>query len=129
MWSRPDSPRESRPPGRGNELTLLPFESPKYGDGRGANRPWLQELPDTLTTVMWSGWAELATADARRLGVETGDLLSLSSDHGSISVNAVIRPEARPGTVAVPVGLGYRDFGRYARGRGRSFFDRGRVKT
>jgi anaerobic selenocysteine-containing dehydrogenase len=100
------------------KLTLLLFESTKYGDGRGANKAWLQELPDTLTTVMWSGWAELATRDAERLGIATGDRVAIASAAGRIEVPAVLRPEARPGTVALPLGPGHRDYGRYARGRG-----------
>ncbi len=106
-----------------DELTLLLFESPKYGDGRGANKPWLQELPDTLTTVMWNGWAEIASRDAERLGIATGDQLELTTGAGSIEAPAVVRPEARPGTIALPLGPGHRDYGRYARGRGRNPLD------
>jgi anaerobic selenocysteine-containing dehydrogenase len=109
--------------GASDQLTLLLFESPKYGDGRGANKAWLQELPDTLTTVMWNGWAEIASRDAERLGVATGDLVELASADGSIEVPAVVRPEARPGTVALPLGGGHRDYGRYARGRGSNPLD------
>ena len=98
------------------DLTL--YESAKFGDGRGANRPWLQELPDTLSTVMWSSWAEIATHDAEALGVATGDLLEVTSDFGSVEVAAVVSPAVRPGTLALPLGLGHDDFGRYARGRG-----------
>jgi anaerobic selenocysteine-containing dehydrogenase len=104
-------------------LTLLLFESPKYGDGRGANKAWLQELPDTLTTVMWNGWAEVASRDAERLGITTGDLLELATGAGSIEVAAVIRPEARPGTIALPLGTGHLDYGRYARDRGANPLD------
>jgi len=120
-----ESTVDSAPPASpvGGALTLLLFESPKYGDGRGANKAWLQELPDTLTTVMWGGWAEVATSDAERLGVVTGDLLELSTAAGKIQVPAVIRPEARPGTIAVPLGTGHRDYGRYARGRGSNPLD------
>ncbi|HEX2465864.1 MAG TPA: molybdopterin dinucleotide binding domain-containing protein [Thermoanaerobaculia bacterium] len=104
-------------------LTLLLFESPKYGDGRGANKAWLQELPDTLTTVMWNGWAEIASRDAERLGIATGDQVELTTEAGSIEVPAVVRPEARPGTIALPLGPGHRDYGRYARGRGSNPLD------
>ena len=106
-----------------DNLTLLLFESPKYGDGRGANKAWLQELPDTLTTVMWNGWAEIASRDAERLGIATGDQVELTTEAGSIEVAAVVRPEARPGTVALPLGPGHRDYGRYARGRGANPLD------
>jgi anaerobic selenocysteine-containing dehydrogenase len=67
---------------------------------------------------MWDGWAELATRDAERLGIATGDQIELTSEAGSIEVPAVVRPEARPGTIALPLGPGHRDYGRYARGRG-----------
>ena len=97
---------------------LQPFESIKFGDGRGANRPWLQELPDPLSTVMWDSWAELSPADATALGIGDGDRLRIESPSGSIEVAAVIDPAVRPGLVGVPRGLGYRDYGRYARGRG-----------
>ena len=123
------APRTQEAAAAGDELTLLLFESPKYGDGRGANKAWLQELPDTLTTVMWSGWAEVAARDAVRLGVATGDLVEIATDAGTIEVPAVVRPEARPGTVALPLGTGHRDYGRYARGRGANPLDLVGVET
>ena len=112
------SPVERSEPSAVNNLTLLLFESAKYGDGRGANKPWLQELPDTLTTFMWSSWAEISVADAAQLHITTGDLVEIVSPGGTITVPAAIRPEARPGTVAIPAGGGYTDYGRYARSRG-----------
>ena len=38
-------------------------------DGRGANLPWMQELPDPLTSVVYGSWVELnpITAKAPRL--------------------------------------------------------------
>ncbi len=97
---------------------LIPFESLKFGDGRGANRPWLQELPDPLSTVMWGSWAEMATADADRLGVRTGDVLRLTGTAGEIELPAIVLPTVRPGCVGVPVGFGHEDYGRWAQGRG-----------
>lgn len=99
-------------------FTLIPFESLKLGDGRGANRPWLQELPDPLSTVMWGSWAEMATADADHLGIQTGDIVRLTGTTAEIELPAMVLPSVRPGTVGVPVGGGHVDYGRYARGRG-----------
>lgn len=99
-------------------FTLIPFESLKLGDGRGANRPWLQELPDPLSTVMWGSWAEMATADADRLGIDTGDIVRLTGTAAEIELPAIVLPSVRPGCVGVPLGGGHADFGRYARGRG-----------
>ena len=99
-------------------FTLIPFESLKLGDGRGANRPWLQELPDPLSTVMWGSWAEVATEDANRLGIHTGDIVRLTGTAAEIDLPAIVLPTVRPGSVGVPVGGGHADYGRYARGRG-----------
>lgn len=99
-------------------FTLIPFESLKLGDGRGANRPWLQELPDPLSTVMWGSWVEVATADAEHLGIRTGDIVRLTGTAAEIELPAIVLPTVRPGCVGVPVGGGHLDYGRYARGRG-----------
>ena len=99
-------------------FTLVPFESVKSGDGRGANRPWLQELPDPLSTVMWGSWAEVATEDADRLGIDTGDIVRLTGTAAEVELPAIVLPTVRPGCVGVPVGGGHADYGRYARGRG-----------
>jgi molybdopterin-containing oxidoreductase family iron-sulfur binding subunit len=99
-------------------LTLLPFESVKAGDGRGANRPWLQEHPDPLSTVMWGSWVEISPADARDLGVEDGDRVRVESPAGSVETHAVVDPAVRPGVVCMPMGHGHANYGRYAQGRG-----------
>ncbi|MBM4183490.1 MAG: hypothetical protein FJ207_04595 [Gemmatimonadetes bacterium] len=97
---------------------LLPFASVKNGDGRGANRPWLQEHPDPLSTVMWGSWVELSPADAAELGIHDGDRVRVESQTGSVETHAVIDPAVRPGVVSMPLGHGYADNGRYAQGRG-----------
>ena len=63
---------------------------------------WLREIPDTLSGVSWSSWAELSTAHAQRLGVQTGDLLLLSTAAGSAELPAVLNPALHDDAVAVP---------------------------
>jgi anaerobic selenocysteine-containing dehydrogenase len=100
------------------EFVLLPFESLKVGEGSGANRPWLQEHPDPMSTVMWNAWVEIAPEDAERLGIHDGDRLSLESPAGAVEAQAVVDPAVRPGVVSMPMGHGHRAYGRYAEGRG-----------
>jgi anaerobic selenocysteine-containing dehydrogenase/Fe-S-cluster-containing dehydrogenase component len=104
--------------GNEGDLTLLPYPSPYFYDGRMANRPWLQELPDTLTEIVWDSWVEINPKDAKRLGVKEADLLSLQSPSGRINLPAHITGGVRAGAVAVPVGQGHTALGRYAEGRG-----------
>jgi anaerobic selenocysteine-containing dehydrogenase len=100
------------------EFVLLPYESLKVGEGNGANRPWLQEQPDPMSTVMWNGWLDIAPGDAERLGIHTGDRVSVESPAGSVEVHAVLDPAVRPGMVCMPMGHGHQSYGRYAAGRG-----------
>jgi anaerobic selenocysteine-containing dehydrogenase len=118
-------PAGGRFEGTPNEFpfVLLPFESVRNGNGRGANRPWMQETPDPLSTVMWNCWVELSPHDAEELGIHDKDLLRITSPQGSIELHAVVDPAARPGVVSIPLGHGHRQYGRYAEGRGANVLD------
>ncbi len=87
------------------------------GDG-GANIPWLQGSPDPLTTISWQTWVEVNPATAKALGVENGDVVRIESPHGAITAPVYTFPAIRPDTIAIPVGRGHSDLGRYARERG-----------
>ncbi len=99
-------------------FVLHPFLTSTFLDGRGANLPWLQELPDPMTSVVYGSWAELNPVTANELGIEEGDVLEVESPAGSVRVPALIFPAIRPGVVAIPVGQGHAAYGRYARDRG-----------
>ena len=55
--------------------TLIAFPTVQFYDGRGANRPWMQEFPDTVTKAVWNAWVEMHPETAGPLGIETGDLV------------------------------------------------------
>ncbi|MCH8867828.1 MAG: molybdopterin-dependent oxidoreductase [Proteobacteria bacterium] len=99
-------------------FVLHPYLTATFLDGRGANLPWLQELPDPMTSVVYGSWAELNPVTADELGIEEGDVLEIESPAGSIRVPAFIFPAIRPGVVAVPIGQGHTSYGRYASDRG-----------
>jgi Fe-S-cluster-containing dehydrogenase component len=100
------------------DFYLLVYPSPVLGDGRGANKPWLQELPDPVTKIVWQTVIELHPETARKLGVEAGDHLRVETDTGSIEAPAFVYLGVRPDTVAVALGRGHTAYGRYAHGVG-----------
>ncbi len=110
--------RSSIAEGSRDTFTLVPYASPFFYDGRMANRPWLQELPDPLTQIVWDSWIEINPKDAQRLGVTEADLMTVRSTTASINLPAHISGGVRPGVVAVPLGQGHTAFGRYAERRG-----------
>jgi anaerobic selenocysteine-containing dehydrogenase len=97
---------------------FLPYASQALGDGSLAHLPWLQEMPDVLTTAMWSSWVELNPQTAERLKILPGELVEITSQHGSVRVPAVLSPGIAPDLVAVPIGQGHVNFSRYASHRG-----------
>ncbi len=99
-------------------FVLHPFLTATFLDGRGANLPWLQELPDPMTSVVYGSWAELNPVTADELGIREGDLLDIESPAGSVRVPALIFPTIRPFVVAMPIGQGHTGYGRYAANRG-----------
>ncbi|MBP7779059.1 MAG: molybdopterin-dependent oxidoreductase [Acidobacteria bacterium] len=95
-----------------------PYASQALFDGSLAHLPWLQELPDPLTTAMWCSWVEVNARTAERLGIHDGDIVAIASAHGQIEAPVVISPGIGPETIAMPVGQGHETFTRYASGRG-----------
>jgi anaerobic selenocysteine-containing dehydrogenase len=115
-FSMPSTPQDS-PIGRGDHLYLVVYPT-QMGDGNGANRPWLQETPDPMTTVMWGSWVEINPETAKTLGIQDDDVIEISSPAGSIQTSVYLYPAIRPDTIAIPFGQGHSALGRFAAGRG-----------
>jgi anaerobic selenocysteine-containing dehydrogenase len=104
-------------------IHLLPYVSSAFLDGSLAHLPWLQELPDPMTSAMWSSWVEINPATATKLGIGDGDVVDVVSTNGSVRLAAVLTPGIAPDIVAIPTGQGHRSFTRYASARGVSPVD------
>jgi anaerobic selenocysteine-containing dehydrogenase len=87
-------------------------------DGRGANLPWLQGVPDPMTTIAWQTWIEINKVTAQKLGVSDGDVVTITSKFGQMEAPVYVFPAIREDTIAIPIGQGHSDYGRYAQQRG-----------
>ncbi len=99
-------------------LYLHIFMSDLLSDGRGASQPWLQGSPDVNTSISWQTWVELNPVTAQQLGLQQGDVVRVTSPFGELEAPVYLYPAVRPDTVAIPLGQGHTDYGRYARDRG-----------
>ena len=97
---------------------FLPYPSPMLYDGSLANLPWLQETPDPLFTAMWCSWLEINPRTAAQLGIRQGDLVEVASRDVKIRAGALLSPGIAADVVAMPMGQGHENFGRYATHRG-----------
>ncbi len=99
------------------EFHLLAYPSPILAEA-GANKPWLQEVPDPMTTVMWNSWLEINPQTAEELGLHDDDVVRVVSPFGEVEVSVLLYRAIRPDVVAIPFGQGHTAYGRYAEGRG-----------
>jgi anaerobic selenocysteine-containing dehydrogenase len=106
--------------GDANEYAFhfLPYPSQALFDGSLAHLPMLQELPDPMSSAIWSSWAEINMQTAEKLGIRQGDWIEITSQQGTIRVPAFPSPGIAPDVIAMPAGQGHDNFTRYATGRG-----------
>ncbi len=107
-----------RPSLDGDGMALVVYPSSRLGDGRGANKPWLQEMPDPVTKLAWHSWVEMHPDTVEEMGLRRGDMVRVRSPHGEVEVPVYPYPGVRTDTVAISMGAGHEDYGRYADGKG-----------
>jgi MoCo/4Fe-4S cofactor protein with predicted Tat translocation signal len=107
-WSLPAAPTPESP-----EIVLTGSYS--MDDGRYANNGWLQEFPDPITKLTWDNAALISPVYAKKLGVETGDLLQITINEKSAAAQpvkrqlvmaALVSPGHADNSVTVPLGYG-----------------------
>ncbi len=86
-------------------LTVLVLASDvRRFDGRSADRSWMQEIGDPLTTAAWSSPLTVPTELAGKLGVSTGDRATVTVAGKTAEFPVVVSPLTVGGTVALPAG-------------------------
>ncbi len=82
--------------------------SPTLGTGAGANKPWLVELPDPVSKIAWQSWVEMHPMACKKLGVTRGDLVTIETSAGKVTLPVYNYLGIRPDTIAVSLGLGHK---------------------
>ena len=107
------------------EVTFAPC--PKLLDGRHANNPLLQELPDPVTKVTWDNVAFISVGTAKALNLESGRVVRLSREGvGSIDIAVWVTPGQADNSIALHLGWGRQKAGRYGDKHG---FDVNPIRT
>jgi len=96
------------------DMSLVLFPHPFVLDGRHANKPWAQEVPEPLSSYTWGTWVELNPETATKMGLAKKDEVTVKTDKGSITCAWFGSPSIRKDTVAIVMGNGHKDGGRYA---------------
>ena len=88
----------------GYELVL--YAKIGIGDGRLANIPWLQELPDPVTKVVWDNYLCVSPVMAVRESLQEGAIVALSVGDKTVEVPVHIQPGLHDEVLALAIGYG-----------------------
>jgi molybdopterin-containing oxidoreductase family iron-sulfur binding subunit len=99
-------------------LTFAATPSIRFFDGRGANRPLLCEIPDPLSRVAWQSPVIMHPETAKNHNIAQEDIIRIESRWGSLEAPAYVNELVRPGLLAMSMGQGHWNYGRYAENRG-----------
>lgn len=105
------------------DLTLIVYPSPRFGGGEFSNSPWMQELPDPVSKITWHSWLEMNPATAEARGLREGDMVTVTSPHGAVTLPLWPYPGVREDSVALAMGGGHTDMGRWATDQGVNALD------
>jgi len=106
--------RNFRLPQKIEGLTLTVNYSHRFFDGRGANKPWLWELPNSLHHTVWDTPIRIHPEVADKKGFKEGDIVTVSANGKSIEAPVLITEEIHPNVVAMEMGAGHTHYGNTA---------------
>jgi len=101
------------------EMELTLYTKTGLGDGRQANNPWLQELPDPITRTSWDNYVTVSKADAVAMGIENFNVANggLNGSYVNVTMNgvtvknipALIQPGQAKGSIGLALGYGRKE--------------------
>jgi molybdopterin-containing oxidoreductase family iron-sulfur binding subunit len=96
----------------GDSFELVLTADASVDDGRYANNGWLQEFPDPITKLTWDNAAQISPKSAKKLGVESGDVVEITLENLKLEIPVIIAPGHADNSLSIPLG-----YGRTAAGR------------
>ena len=97
------------------DLALTALPSIRFFDGRGANRPWLCEIPDPLSRIAWQTPVIIHPDTAKQKGIAQQDIIQIQSETGSLEAPVYLSEIVSPLAMVMAIGQGHSSYGRYAR--------------
>jgi anaerobic selenocysteine-containing dehydrogenase/Fe-S-cluster-containing dehydrogenase component len=99
-------------------LVFMAMPSIRFFDGRGANKPWLCEIPDPLSRIAWQTPVIIHPATAKEKGLAQQDIIRIQSGIGTLEAPVYVTELVTPGIMVMGLGQGHSSYGRYAKGAG-----------
>ena len=99
------------------------YQSVALRDGKRANNPWLQEMPDPVSKVTWDNFAAMSPTDIKKAGYVQGDVITIAVDgQKTVTLPILAQPGQTQGTISIAVGYGRTEAGPVGKGVGQNVF-------
>jgi molybdopterin-containing oxidoreductase family iron-sulfur binding subunit len=89
------------------DLVLNIIPSLFFYDGRLSNRPWLQEIPDPVTGIVWQSWLDMNAETARTLNIREGEMVRVISASGKCEIPVRLTDKISEYAVSLQTGQGH----------------------
>ncbi len=89
-----------------NKYELVLYLKAGILDGKHAQNPWLQELPDPITKATWDNYVCISPITAKKLGIKQGDVIEISQGDLRLELPALLQPGQHEQVLAVALGYG-----------------------
>lgn len=96
----------------GKKVVLALYSKISMHDGQHANNPWLQELPDPISTITWDNYLNVAPETAKELKLAANDVVKVTANGVSLELPVHIQPGQHRYVVTVAIGYGRRNAGK-----------------
>ena len=83
-------------------IEVVLYETVALGNGKFANNPWLQELPDPVAKISWDNFAAVPIAYAEANGLKNEDVITVNG----MELPVFIQPGQAKDTISVALGYG-----------------------
>lgn len=100
-------------------LEVALYENIAMGSGRYTNNPWLQEMPDPITTATWDNYVTVSPAFAKAQGLKQEDVVKIN---GELELPVLIQPGQTKGTIGIALGYGRSHAGKVGNGVGKNVY-------
>jgi molybdopterin-containing oxidoreductase family iron-sulfur binding subunit len=111
------------------DIELHLSESISLGNGKHANNPWLQELPDPISKVCWDNYASMSPRNGIEMKVNNGDVITIFSGSREFELPVLLQVGQAYNTISIHLGYGRTHSGKAGNNVGVNAFQMAEIRN
>ncbi|MFN0203895.1 MAG: 4Fe-4S dicluster domain-containing protein [Bacteroidia bacterium] len=96
------------------KMDVVFYQKISIKDGKHANNPWLQEMPDPVTRTSWDNYVTVPIAYAKEKNLKLNDVVEVTVGNKKVKLAVVPQPGQAANTIGIALGYGRTKAGKTA---------------